>query len=90
MAAVTSGCDYPGPNLKAIRQPVRKRSRLLQVVRLNIGRRDLYAEVAVAILTRAEIAAKRKQRPHLASFVAKMDAAGEDAAVPGCEFSHRI
>ena len=44
---------------------------------LNVGRRDLHAEVALAILTGAEVAQQRGQGVDLATLVTEMDPVGE-------------
>src|SRR5258708_4816167 len=69
-------------------EPVCEPSCLLQVVLLEIGRRDLDAEVALAVGAGPEIAQERKQGADLAALVTEVDAAGESSAVLGGESPH--
>src|SRR6185437_10744615 len=59
------GCDAVGA--EAVRQPVREHLGLPEEVRLEIGRRNLHPEVALAHLSLAEVADQRQQRPDLAA-----------------------
>src|SRR5206468_12757469 len=64
--------DLRGP--EAVRQLVRERLCLIAEIRLEIGRRDLDPECAVAHLALAEVAEQREQRPNLATLVRETDA----------------
>src|SRR2546430_10910817 len=70
---------------QAVGEPVRECPCRLQVVVLDVGRRDLDPEVALAVLTGPEVAQQRQQGAHLASLVAEVNAVGEDSAVLGAE-----
>src|SRR3954447_13163657 len=63
---------------KPVRQGVGEVRRVREVTFLEVGRRDLHAEVARAILTGAEVAEQRQERSHLAALVSEMDAVDED------------
>src|SRR5437773_1688355 len=71
--------------LEAVRQLVRERLRLIAEVRLEIGRRDLDSEGALAHLALAEEAEQREQRPNLAALVREMDAVDVLAPLGGTE-----
>ena len=75
---------------KLVRQPVRECPCRVQVVVLEVGRRDLDAEVSVPVFARPEVAEQRQQGAHLAALVAEVDAIGEDAAALGPEPAHGL
>src|SRR6266550_9077020 len=71
--------------LEAVRQVVRERLRLIAEVRLEIGRRDLDSEGALAHLAFAEVAEQGQQRPNLAALVREADSLDVFAALGGAE-----
>src|SRR3954469_24897132 len=81
-------CALTGAH-EAIRQLGRERAGLLAVVGLQVGRRDLHAEVALAVLAFAEVAEERQQRSDLAAGEREVDAADVLAALFGGELPHR-
>src|SRR3954452_7584259 len=62
---------------------------LLAVVALQICRRDLHAEVALAILAFAEVAEERQKRSDLAAGEREVDAVDVLAALVRAELPHR-
>src|SRR5436190_5146376 len=63
---------------------------LLEVVVLQIRRRDLQSQVLLAVLTRPEVADQREQRPHLAALVPEVDAVDPGAPAFDALPPHRL
>src|SRR5882724_13432755 len=70
---------------EAVRQPVREDLGLPEEVRLEIGRRNLHPEVALAHLSPAEVADQRQQRPDLAARELETGAVGVRAPLRGTQ-----
>src|SRR6266436_4665036 len=68
-----------------VRQLVRERLGLPGEVRLEIGRRDLHPEGALAHLSLAEVADQRQQRPDLAARELEFGAVDVRAPLRGSE-----
>src|ERR1035438_6109179 len=65
---------------KTICQSVGKSACGLQMMVLEVGRRNFDPEVTLAILPGTEVAQQRKQRADLTAFVAEVDSLREQAA----------
>src|SRR3954447_10821965 len=70
---------------EALCQVGRERPGLFAVVGLEVGRRDLQAEVACAVLACTEVAEEREQRSDLTAGERKVDGADVFAALLGAE-----
>ena len=65
-------------------------ARCFVAIGLEVGRRDLHAEVAVVVLARPEVADQREQRTDLPSEVLEVDRVDRGCAMLLCELLHGL
>ena len=79
------GQPHCGRRPRGCRPAVREPPGLIAEVRLEVGRRDLHPEGALAHLALAEVAQQRQQRPDLAACVRETGAVDVRAPLRGAE-----
>ena len=79
----------PVPPEQPIREAGRESPRLLQLLRLDVGRRDAQAQVPIAVFTAAQVAGQRQHGAKRVAGIGEMDFVDVPAALLLGELAHR-